>query len=246
MPDEHLRFRCSSCNQLLGVSSKKAGAVIACPRCSAELKVPSPEEAAALAEASRPVPTAGAEARMAKSTARQPARSADNPLPPFMEEIAAAIPDDLAALRPEDIRVKAEFADLVVTTDESKASPSLRASALAERGADNLPGDPSEVEAYLAEISPPAEPPPMVPPEPVPKLLTESRTVDQAAEPSKTAALSNINVETPSLLPASGELQGVSQVVLHPATVLAWSLLVLIAVPMAFVAGLLMGHFIWK
>jgi hypothetical protein len=70
--------------------------------------------------------------------------------------------------------------------------------------------------------------------------------VDQAADPSKTAALSNINVETPSLLPARGELQGVSQVVLHPATVLAWSLLVLIAVPMAFVAGLLMGHFIWK
>ena len=34
-------------------------------------------------------------------------------LPTFMDEIAAAIPDDLATLRPEDIRVEAGFADLV-------------------------------------------------------------------------------------------------------------------------------------
>lgn len=35
-------------------------------------------------------------------------------------------------------------------------------------------------------------------------------------------------------------------VVLPPGVVMAWSLLVLTAIPMAFVAGLLLGHFVWK
>jgi hypothetical protein len=38
----------------------------------------------------------------------------------------------------------------------------------------------------------------------------------------------------------------VSEVILQPATVLAWSLLVLLALPMAFLAGLLLGHFVWR
>ncbi len=41
-------------------------------------------------------------------------------------------------------------------------------------------------------------------------------------------------------------MQPVSEVVLQPATVLAWSLLVLLALPMAFLAGLMIGHFVWK
>jgi hypothetical protein len=35
-------------------------------------------------------------------------------------------------------------------------------------------------------------------------------------------------------------------VVLPPGVVMAWSLLVLMAVPMAFIAGLLIGRFVWK
>jgi hypothetical protein len=37
-----------------------------------------------------------------------------------------------------------------------------------------------------------------------------------------------------------------AEVVLSPVIVLAWSLLVLMAVPLAFIAGLLTGHFVWK
>jgi DNA-directed RNA polymerase subunit RPC12/RpoP len=39
-----IRFRCFRCQKLLGVSKSKAGAVVACPQCSAELIVPEPEE----------------------------------------------------------------------------------------------------------------------------------------------------------------------------------------------------------
>ena len=53
MPEDHLRFRCYRCNQLLGASSRRAGAVITCPKCGAELKVPRPEEQTVAAEASR-------------------------------------------------------------------------------------------------------------------------------------------------------------------------------------------------
>jgi len=60
------------------------------------------------------------------------------------------------------------------------------------------------------------------------------------------AVLPAIQIETPTLLPRGRQLQPVSEVILQPATVLAWSLLVLLALPMAFVAGLLLGHFIWK
>lgn len=35
-------------------------------------------------------------------------------------------------------------------------------------------------------------------------------------------------------------------VVLPPGVVMAWSLLVLMAIPLAFAAGLLIGHYVWK
>ena len=152
-----------------------------------------------------------------------------------MAEIAAAIPDGLASLRPEDIRVEAEFVDLVVTTSEGVASP---APAAQEPRSEPLPGDPGEVEAYFTETPPPAELPPVVPAEP--------RPVEPPVDLAIGAVLPAIKIETPSLLPPGRQLQPVSEVILQPATVLAWSLLVLLALPMAFLAGLLIGHFVWK
>jgi len=152
-----------------------------------------------------------------------------------MEEIAAAIPDDLATLRPEDIRVEAEFVDLVVTTPEGITSSTPAA---LEPRFEKLPGDPVEVEASFAQTPPRAELPPVVPPEP--------RSVDPPVDPAIGVVLPAIKIETPSLLPRGRQLQAVSEVTLQPATVLAWSLLVLLALPMAFLTGLLLGHFVWK
>ena len=43
MAIERLKFRCYRCNQLLGATPNKAGSVVTCPKCSAELLIPVPE-----------------------------------------------------------------------------------------------------------------------------------------------------------------------------------------------------------
>jgi DNA-directed RNA polymerase subunit RPC12/RpoP len=40
-----IRFRCAYCNQLLGISRRKAGTVVRCPNCSGQVVVPTLEEA---------------------------------------------------------------------------------------------------------------------------------------------------------------------------------------------------------
>jgi phage FluMu protein Com len=43
-----IRFRCPSCNQMLGIASRKAGGQIECPTCGMTQRVPTKEEAATL------------------------------------------------------------------------------------------------------------------------------------------------------------------------------------------------------
>lgn len=38
-----IRFRCYYCNQLMGISRRKAGTVVKCPKCKGEIQVPVPE-----------------------------------------------------------------------------------------------------------------------------------------------------------------------------------------------------------
>jgi hypothetical protein len=41
-----IRFRCAYCNQLLGISRRKANQVVRCPTCAGEVVVPEPEAGA--------------------------------------------------------------------------------------------------------------------------------------------------------------------------------------------------------
>jgi hypothetical protein len=153
-----------------------------------------------------------------------------------MEEIAAAIPDDLATLRPEDIRVEAEFADLMVTTGAPPPS-------IAPPPAEPVP----EIAPAATVPSPPRSMPP--PPPPVAAIQTTAPVVPIPAQPVDVglgSPLPAITIEPPSILPREREYKTAQEVILQPATVLAWSLLVLLALPMAFVAGLLIGHFVWR
>src|SRR5438128_461341 len=76
-----IRFRCQHCNQLLGISRRKAGNRVECPSCHASLLVPSvssePEPAAAV-----PRPAA----------APAPAGSVPPPPPPPLQPAAAHEP----------------------------------------------------------------------------------------------------------------------------------------------------------
>ena len=38
-----IRFRCAYCNQLMGISRRKAGTVVRCPTCSGQVVVPNPD-----------------------------------------------------------------------------------------------------------------------------------------------------------------------------------------------------------
>ena len=273
MAIERLKFRCYRCNQLLGATPNKAGSVVTCPKCSAELLIPVPElrpEEGSTVQA-RPAapdrPKARADARpkaepefaapsesIASATAVQ---SAPKPSPRSnsIDELAAALPPDLIDLRPEDLRVEAEFFESL--TRQPPAPP-----AAVERA----PWPPPEVlEAQIAAetYTAPAPAPlvvesPVVPPNlaVLPPLTTQTvNLVPAAAEPlapppvplRAEAALigASIEIEPPTILPPGTEIRRVRDVVLPASVVLAWSLFVLFGIALSFVAGLLMGHFLW-
>ena len=77
-----IKFRCYQCNQLMGIPRSKAGRVVNCRKCGAELVVPEPDES--LASGS---PTASSDAA-----------------PAFLADLDAGLPIELADIRPEDIR----------------------------------------------------------------------------------------------------------------------------------------------
>jgi hypothetical protein len=260
MAKVHLKFRCYRCKQLLGASSRRAGTVISCPRCRTELEVPRPDKpatSAAIAVADSP------SRRSSRGTRSSAAvRGTSAAVSSFIEEISAAIPDELAAMRPEDIRVEAEFANRFVRTREPvvpvlparvEVPPepeSQSVEALQITQAAHPVQMPRRVETRpLAQAAHPVQMPRRVETRPHAPMLPDSPLIAAGrGQPTKLidASLPAIQVDSPSILPPGRDIRPVSEVVLQRATVLAWSLLVLMAMPMAFIAGLLLGHFVWK
>jgi phage FluMu protein Com len=39
-----IRFRCRYCNQLMGIARRKAGTMVSCPTCHAQVEVPQPDD----------------------------------------------------------------------------------------------------------------------------------------------------------------------------------------------------------
>jgi hypothetical protein len=221
-----IKFRCYRCNQLLGVSLSKAGGVVACPKCSAELRVPQPSEPG-------PAPGAGPGART----------SATAPPP---DEARAGAPDaglslDLLDIRPEDIRVEP---GVVVQLPTDPAPPP--------------PGEPGD-EAGAIDVLPPIDTSPRVP-KPPPKADDDRRgpAVDVAAtilapppppdEPAGEVAVPPILVDAPRVVKPvrRGPAPRARDVLLPRSAVAAWSLFVILALGLAFLAGLLAGHYVWR
>ncbi|QEH37137.1 hypothetical protein OJF2_57240 [Aquisphaera giovannonii] len=231
MPETKLKFRCYKCQQLIGVAGRKSGTTVACPRCRAELLVPDPE--------ARP--------------AVEMSPSSQGATPSLLDQIAAAIPDDLASIRPEDIRAEGDFANFIVTREHDSPPRPF------EYGtAEPDPPGPTESAAFPAidtsggraaggtrtEATRPAEgfgDVPVV----IPTTFEEGPTSTLSAGDA-VAPVAGIDFGPSSIRPESPPYPRAGEVVLQPATVLAWSLLVLMAVPMAFIAGLLLGHFVWR
>lgn len=265
---ERLKVRCYRCNQLLAVAPSKAGTVVACPKCKAELLIPRPEPQPAEEPADPGVlalksGTFPALAPVAEATAT-PGREAA-PGPSYLDEISALIPPEVAALRPEDLRVEAEVFEAIARqpipppaptppapAPESAADPftfpgSLSASDLLPPAAVAVPAPsaPQEVPAIFTAISSaPASPAPVEapPPLPIPAPATSPAPVAEA-----TVVIPPIRFEPEAIRrPEADEPRAIREVVLPASVVLAWSLFVLSAIPMAFLAGLFIGHFLWK
>ena len=54
-----------------------------------------------------------------------------------------------------------------------------------------------------------------------------------------------IEIEHPAIVPPGTESRRLREVILPASVVLSWSLFVLFAIALSFVAGLLLGHFVW-
>ncbi|MCS7045477.1 MAG: hypothetical protein NZO58_03880 [Gemmataceae bacterium] len=56
-----VRFRCAYCNQLMGISRRKVGTVVTCPKCGGQVVVPAPDPAQEAAEQAAANPAAAFE-----------------------------------------------------------------------------------------------------------------------------------------------------------------------------------------
>ena len=217
-------------------------------RCQPAAKVRSEPRPRALPEF-----TAPAESAAATATAVQPGpRPAQAPT--YIEEIAAVLPPDLIDLKPEDLRVEAEFFESLTRQSQApgvrEPAPWPPAESTAPSFASETFALPSPTPLVVETASAPAPPA-------VSSLLTE--TVDLAPRPAQPppqvpaparaeASLvgTAIEIEHPTILPAGSEIRRVSEVVLPASVVVSWSLFALLGIGLSFVAGLLMGHFLWK
>ncbi len=277
MAIERLKFRCYRCNQLLGATPNKAGSVVTCPKCSAELLIPIPElrpdegsdiQEGAAAPAPAPAPArtkVRAEARpkpdvelrapnepAAAATAAGPV-SRPSAAATSVDELEAMLPPDLIDLRPEDLRVEAEFFESLTRQPSGSAvrepapwpppaglgpslgsatyvSPSPASPVVASYVAPSAPAAPQSLTETI-DLAPKAPEPPAPPPVPA---RVETALIGAAIE-----------IERPTILPPGTETRRVRDVILPASVVLSWSLFVLLGIALAFVAGLLMGHFLW-
>ncbi|MGP0068081.1 MAG: hypothetical protein ACLQGP_31350 [Isosphaeraceae bacterium] len=253
MTAERLKIRCYRCNQLLAVSPNKAGTVVACPKCKADLLIPRQEPQTTgegTEQAASGTTLLSSLKESESSSAGAPRISVESSS--FLEEIAAIIPPEVAALRPEDLRVEAEFFDQL----SHEPTPAVRP---APEAAPSLTGrsDPFQFpESFSPEDLPLATEKPVRNPSGVGFAVATEMAAPAATipappplpAPAVDPVLPPIQFEPPpvTLLPPTQEARRISEVTLPASVVVAWSLFVLLAVAMSFIAGLMIGHFLWR
>jgi phage FluMu protein Com len=260
MATERLKFRCYRCNQLLAVAPSKAGTIVACPKCQADLLIPAAEVATkesgenqGKGEVERPRKAESkAESRVRAEAAAilgaSPGVPTPAPVPTFLGELSGVIPPDLADLRPEDLRVEAEFFENLTRAPSPPAVEPAPWPVPESLGSSFSTGSISPTAPYPPETESTRE---IEPPE-WPSATPEA--ADRVSRPSEKTSLPEevksivpqIEIEPPSILPPGTEIRRVSEVVLPAPVVLAWSLFVLVGIALSFVAGLMIGHFLWK
>ena len=223
MASAPIKFRCFRCNQLLGVSRSKAGAVVACPKCRIDLVVPQPQPE----DGPPSLPNASSSAGAGDG----------------------GISLDVLNIRPEDIRVEPGSRPVSAPSPSPAPVSALMELPQAGHSVDELM---TVVESAwpVAEVPPVPtriEVPIAAPPAVSPVFRQRHAVVPRHSEESP--ALPGIQIETPSV--SSGSRSSASQarsrdLILPRSVVASWSLLVLFGLVFAFMAGLLAGHYVWR
>jgi hypothetical protein len=136
--------------------------------------------------------------------------------PAFLQALEAGLPVELADLRPEDIRAESTI----------PWSPA--------------PEVPSPLPDPIPTAPAPEPPPPMMPPVP------PTPVVAPEPDPVVSPIVPPIKIESPPLVQSRTTPARPRDLVLPRSVVASWSLFVLMAQALAFLAGLLAGHYIWK
>jgi hypothetical protein len=243
---ERLKFRCYQCNQLLASSPGKAGAIVSCPRCKADLVVPAPDSAGPGDSQTSPVSKGSGRSTAVLSPAN-PTGSLD------LDEAASAIPADLIDLRPEDLRVEAEFFRGPTRTAEPPRELETAPAPWVAQIATTPHAEPATNAPTAPATAPPEfeRPPLVVAPEPAelrPQVATTPLPPIPSAPllPPMSPEIPPIEIEPPTLRAIDRELPPLREVVLPAAVVLAWSLFGLIGIATSFIAGLMVGHYFWR
>jgi phage FluMu protein Com len=249
MPAEHLKFRCYRCSQLLAVAASRAGTIVSCPKCKADLQIPSLESATAGESQSDTGAEAEARPRRGAGAAVANPQSPSKPseVATFLEGVAGTIPAEVAELRPEDLRVEAEFFQSLTQRRLAaegagpvgvSESESLKVFAPIESAeAPSVWPSAEEVKSAFAAAAPPEE---------AQKIeLAPAETEIPHPSPKADAVAPPIEIETPALLKAADAPRHIREVVIPASAVLMWSLFGLAGLALSFIAGLMIGHFLW-
>ena len=218
---EPIRFRCFQCNKLLGVSRSKAGAVVACPQCSAELVVPEAAGTASPTPSPDPMPT--------ETPKSSPSSSRIEPVVVLWDatpssEGSSDVDPAFPAVQLEPVSLRAEPA--------ARSRPALRAAKSSSRD----DGEAVDVAAAIplpraVVASPPAEP------GMIPTLVVAYESPSLRDEPGLRGDPARISPRERSVRR--------DDVVFPRTALILWSFLVLLALVFAFAAGLLAGRFLW-
>lgn len=225
---EPIRFRCFQCNKLLGVSRSKAGAVVACPQCSAELVVPEPADPAAPAPAAaaswNPIPKPTETSNSSSSSRIEPVVVLWDATPSSDSSADAA--QAFPAIQFEPVSLRSEPA--------ARSRPSTRAAKPSSR-------DDSEVVVVAVDVAAALA---------LPKAVVASPSAGQVIMPVLAVEAPSLREEPPlrggpGMSLARERSARRDDLVLPRIAVILWSFLVLLALVFAFAAGLLAGRFLW-
>ena len=225
MASAPIKFRCFRCNQLMGVSRSKAGAVVACPKCQVELVVPDPEESPANLGMSNPSSSNDGGVSLVLLDIRPEDIRAE---PGHWVHSAEPSPLDAAPAPFEP------FQQPITMPQVAVAFEAYQPVAEVAHGPAPLPAEPPQAQPPPQRIATPPLPPsrPVIAPQPA-NFAPVLPTIQIDDSPGV--------VRSQRIVP---QLRS-RDLVLPRSVVASWSLFVLCALALAFAAGLLAGHFVW-